>query len=498
MARPIVIPNVFQNQTGNIPLSQLDTDFSTIATAVNDPASYANYAVDSGAINAYIITLNPAPSSLASMVGVTITFKPLVTNTGASTINVNGFGAINIVNSDSSALIAGEIVAGNIFQLSYNGTNFILMSVTTNLANLANVTGVLTESHGGTGTTTGYYGFKNRIINGAMVIDQRNAGASVTPNNTYTLDRWLGQNSQTSKYTVQQSSTAPSGFKTSLLVTSSSAYSVGSGDYFFLNQPIEGFNTADLGFGAAGASTITISFWVRSSLTGTFGGSIRNYTIDRSYPFSYTISSANTWEQKSVTIAGDTSGTWVGATNSVGMYVAFGLGTGSSLSGTAGAWATANYVQPTGTVSVVGTSGATFYITGVQLEKGSTATSFDYRPYGTELALCQRYYFKTIFNGGYVATLQAFSATSAFGVLCYPPVPMRAAPSTITTSTIGNFRLYDATANPAAVTTTFNVAMSTGPLYCTQVSRTGSGLVAGTAVVIDVSTTSYVDASAEL
>ena len=130
MARPIVIPNVFQNQTGNIPLSQLDTDFSTIATAVNDPASYANYAVDSGAVNAYIITLNPAPSSLASMTGVPITFKPLVTNTGASTINVNGFGAINIVNTDSSALLAGEIVAGNIFQLSYNGTNFILMSVT--------------------------------------------------------------------------------------------------------------------------------------------------------------------------------------------------------------------------------------------------------------------------------------------------------------------------------------------------------------------------------
>ncbi len=127
MARPITIPNVFQNQTGNIPLSQLDTDFSTLATAINDPASYSNYAVDSGIVNAYIITLNPAPSTLASMVGVTITFKPLVSNTGASTINMNSYGALNILNFDNSALNAGQIIAGNIVQLSYNGTNFILM-----------------------------------------------------------------------------------------------------------------------------------------------------------------------------------------------------------------------------------------------------------------------------------------------------------------------------------------------------------------------------------
>ena len=127
MARPITIPNVFQNQTGNITLSQLDTDFSTLATAINDPASYSNYAVDSGIVNAYIITLNPAPSTLASMVGVTITFKPLVSNTGASTINMNSYGALNILNFDNSALNAGQIIAGNIVQLSYNGTNFILM-----------------------------------------------------------------------------------------------------------------------------------------------------------------------------------------------------------------------------------------------------------------------------------------------------------------------------------------------------------------------------------
>jgi hypothetical protein len=235
--------------------------------------------------------------------------------------------------------------------------------------------------------------FTNRIINGAMVIDQRNAGASVTPaNGAYTLDRWKAGLAAASKFSVQQSSTAPDGFSNSLLVTSLSSYAIGSGELFDIHQCIEGFNTADLGWGTASAKTVTLSFWVRSSLTGTFGGSILNGASSYSYPFSYSISSANTWEQKTITIAGPTAGTWVGATNGTGMDIYFGLGVGSTYSGTAGSWSANLYLSATGATSVVGTSGATFYITGVQLEKGSTATSFDYRPYGTELSLCQRYY----------------------------------------------------------------------------------------------------------
>ena len=240
--------------------------------------------------------------------------------------------------------------------------------------------------------------FKNRIINGNMVIDQRNAGASVTittTNPTYTLDRWAAYGSVTSKYTVQQNAasvTPPAGFSYYLGATSSAATSVGSTDYYYLRQAIEGFNTADLGWGTANAKTVTLSFQVYSSLTGTFGGGIRNSANNYCYPFSYSISTANTWTSISVTIAGPTSGTWIGATNGVGMDVNFSLGTGTTYSGTAGAWAVGNFVSVTGATSVVGTNGATFYITGVQLEVGSSATGFEVVDYTTQLAMCQRYY----------------------------------------------------------------------------------------------------------
>jgi len=285
---------------------------------------------------------------------------------------------------------------------------------------------------------------KNRIINGNMTIDQRNAGASVTPtNDAYTLDRWQVNISDNSKFTIQQSSTAPAGFKNSLLVTSSSAFSLAAGSYFVLDQKIEGFNTADLNFGTANAQTVTLSFWVRSSLTGTFGGVLRNSAENRSYPFTYTISSANTFEYKTVTVAGDTSGTWIGATNGVGLYVGFGLGVGATYSGTAGAWAGATYASATGATSVVSTNGATWYITGVQLEVGSTATSFDYRNYTTELQLCQRYLpaFNSANTFDYVGFGFTTGTTNAQMTFQYY-VPPRVAPTGVTNSTASNFLFY--------------------------------------------------------
>jgi hypothetical protein len=271
------------------------------------------------------------------------------------------------------------------------------------------------------------------------MIDQRNAGASVTPiNAAYTVDRWAAVLTQASKFSVQQNAggvTAPVGFTNYLGVTSLSAYSVLTGDAFGMYQWVEGFNCADLAWGTANAQTVTLSFWVRSSLTGTFGGSIINNAINRSYVFSYTISAANTWEQKTITIAGDQSGTWL-TTNGAGIMVRYGLGSGSTFTGTAGSWGAGNIVQPTGSVSVVGTSGATFYITGVQLEKSSTATSFDYRPYGTELALCQRYY--EITGSGQNSVLVGGYGGSELDMFFKFAVPKRAAATMTKVGTWGS------------------------------------------------------------
>ena len=308
------------------------------------------------------------------------------------------------------------------------------------------LTGAITEANGGTGTTTGYYGFKNRIINGAIVIDQRNAGASVTPTDAqYCVDRWRAVASAASKFTVQQSTTAPDGFTNSLLLTSSSAYTPSTSEAFGILQLIEGFNCADLMFGTATAKTITVSFWVRSSLTGTFGGFLTNASFNRAYPFTYTINSANTFEQKTVTIAGDTTGTW--ATNSSGCIgVGFSIGAGATISATAGAWGAGTKLGATGQTQLISTNGATLYITGVQLEKGSTATSFDYRPYTTELSLCQRYLPAWRFdenNPEYGFSGQAGSATSGLAILPFL-VQTRIRPTGIVVSSATHFQMLNA------------------------------------------------------
>lgn len=316
-------------------------------------------------------------------------------------------------------------------------------------------------------TSGGLYGFKNRIINGDMRIDQRNAGASVTPTNSqYLVDRFYAGLTQASKFTVQRNAgsvTPPAGFSNYLGVTSSSAYSVLTGDTFYVGQAIEGFNVADFGWGAAGAAAVTLSFWVRSSLTGTFGGSLNNGS-NRSYPFSYTISAANTWEQKTVTVPGDTTGTW-NSTNGIGVIVWFGLGSGSTYTGTAGAWSSSLLVQPTGSTSVVGTNGATFYITGVQLEKGSTATSFDYRPYGTELMLCQRYFTNWVGDSsgtGFraIGSGQCAATTTDMNIVIPLSVAMRANP---TLSFAGTLTLLDssATGSLTSIVTTYAASNQT-------------------------------------
>ena len=277
---------------------------------------------------------------------------------------------------------------------------------------------------------------RNRIINGDMRIDQRSAGAEVNPavNQTYYLDRWVAISSAASKYKIGQNAgavTPPTGHIKYLGLTSLSAYTVGTGEVFAVRQRIEGLNVSDLAWGTASAATVTLSFYVRSSLTGTFGGAFTNNASDRSYPFTYTISVANTWEQKTVTIAGDTSGTWL-TTNGIGINLTFSIGASSTVSGTAGAWAAGSYASATGATSVVGTSGATFYITGVQLEVGTVATPFERQIFSNQLAQCQRYYYRI----GPLASTKVFSAASADSATsglaegCFP-VTMRTAPTAL-------------------------------------------------------------------
>jgi hypothetical protein len=256
--------------------------------------------------------------------------------------------------------------------------------------------GITTPTYGGADTSeylVPVTQFKNRIINGAMVIDQRNAGASVTVANAYTLDRWAAYANGSGVFSIQQSTTAPVGFTNSCLLTVTTAdASVSGADYYLLRHVIEGYNFADLKFGSANAKTVTISFWVRSSMAGTFGGCLRNSAADYNYPFQYVINAANTWEQKSVTIAGATAGTWL-TSNGVGAVLWFSIGAGPDYSDTVNVWTTkSGVISANSSTNLISSNGETFYITGVQLEAGSTATSFDYRPYGTELALCQRYY----------------------------------------------------------------------------------------------------------
>jgi hypothetical protein len=336
------------------------------------------------------------------------------------------------------------------------------------------------------------YVLKNRIINGAMVVDQRNAGASGTAG-AYTVDRWYYAGSQASKGTWQQNAgsvTPPVGFKNYFGFTSSSAYSVTSGDYFAFGQPIEGYNIADLGWGTANAKTVTLSFQVYSSLTGTFGGALQNSGASRCYPFSYTISSANTWTPISITIAGDTTGTWL-ATNGTGVTVNFSLGYGSTYSGTAGAWSANNYGSATGATSVVGTNGATWYVTGVQLEIGTSATPFERRLYGQELANCQRYYQKmtsvsayTVFGSGVCPN------TAAANIYVKYPTTMRSQP-TSSQSTL-------------QISTSGNIAIASTTLYagndCCLLQYGVSGATAGHGAILiaNNSTTAFIDFSAEL
>jgi hypothetical protein len=406
-----------------------------------------------------------------------------VGNSGATTgdvVTVNSSG-MTVTGSVSATTISGAIAGGAVTatSLAVNGNNI---------------------------SAVNSLGFRNRIINGDMRIDQRNAGASasLTSSQTYFLDRWFAVEDTDGTMTIQQSSTAPTGFSNSAVLTTGTAdASLGATQICYVGQKIEGFNFADLAWGTASAQTVTLSFWVRSSLTGTFGGALANNAFNRSYPFTYTISAANTFEYKTVTIAGDTTGTWIGATNGVGLQLFFGLGVGSTYSGTAGAWAGSGYISATGATSVIGTAGATFYITGVQLEAGSVASPFERRDYGRELIMCLRYYWRINTTGSAgqpIASGNAENTTRGYINLTLPQ-PMRTSP-TCSVSSLSHLGLRGGGSNVTVTAGSFVPAVSAAMATIIggefDVGSATSASTGGCVKMVWMGASGWIDASAEL
>tara|TARA_R110000782_G_scaffold149542_1_gene242227 strand:- start:172 stop:1260 length:1089 start_codon:yes stop_codon:yes gene_type:complete len=347
----------------------------------------------------------------------------------------------------------------------------------------------------------GSFANRNRIINGDMRIDQRNAGGSVavstsTPN--FITDRFAARH-VSNNLTAQQVTDAPSGFVNSLKITVGTGASPTSQNRNGLNQNIEGYNVADLDYGAATAKTVTVSFWVKSSLTGTFGAALRDTGTEApanySYVFNYVINTANTWEYKTVTIDGNTSGSW-NKTNGLGLSLMFDLGSGSGLETTTNQWASGNYVRSSSNVILGETSGATFYITGVQLEAGSVATPFEHRQYGQELALCQRYFAKFQNDGTGGAVIVATGGqrnTTSVWLYVKHPVTMRSEPTAeIYLTELTDFAIY---ANAATITNTF-AGFDTSTIYCSMAAAGAAYRAAG--LQIDDNTSGFLSLSSEL
>ena len=473
-----------QPTTAAFPFDQFSGNGTTTAfTLTYAPASATSIIV---AISG--VMQNP---NLYSVVGTTLTFSP-APPTGTNNISVlylglpvigsSSPGNTAFLSSTDLTATAGQTVfasagsytpgfvqvfrngarLGNADFTATNGTTITLANAATagdlvtieyyTLTSLVNalpltggtVTGSTTFNTGVTingGLASGFTGMKNRIINGSMQVNQRGGTISATgTNNTYGIDRFaIRTTSGSADVSMQQSTTAATGFYNSLLCTVTTAdASLAAGDLTVLHQKIEGVNTADLGWGTANAQAVTISFNVRSSVTGTYGVGVQNDASNRSYPSTITVNVANTWETKTLTIPGDTTGTWNTGTTSTSIYLWFSLGTGSTYTGAANAWAAADYRGTTGQVNWCATLGNTFYITGVQLERGSNATSFEFIDYGRQLIQCQRYYYKnaptSVANSGLGVGFSINSTTAQIFVTY--PAQMRATPTTSTTNTI--------------------------------------------------------------
>jgi len=360
----------------------------------------------------------------------------------------------------------------------------------TKAAELAKMGEVLTNSQIG--------GRRNMVINGAMQVAQRGTSFTSTAD-LYTLDRFAIGHGTVNAMTVTQETDAPSGFQYSLKVLTGTGASSGAAGYGLLRQAIEGTNMYQLKFGTSDAESVTLSFYVKSSLTGTFAVSIRNQVGNRAFAATYTISSANTWEYKTVTIAGDTSGTWTADTG-IGLHVQFDLGAGSNYDIATGAWTSgSNMFGGESTVKLTETTNATWFLTGLQVEVGSQATPFEHRSFGEELALCQRYYYKLIIDSSadsFAVGSNNTTTTSEHNIIFAQT--MRANPTAIeTTGTAGDYQIASAGSTTTCSAVPVFVRASLHTAYFR--STVSSGLTTGNASLLrSISSDAYLAWSAEL
>ena len=280
-------------------------------------------------------------------------------------------------------------------------------------------------------------GRKNMVINGDMRISQRYGNTATTiTSGGFVIDRYRCEDNTAGSTTHQQVTDAPPGFRNSLKVTvTGTDTTVNAGDFHYFRHIIEGNNMNHLNWGTLNAKPVTLSFWVKSSVIGDHGASLWNNAFNRSFPFNYTINSANVWEHKSITIPGCPDGTWESGT-ARGINIGFVQNVGSTYQGPPGQWNSSGDAGPTNHVNLTATSGATWYITGIQLEVGRNATDFEHRSFGEELALCQRYYEKFSAddgNGGY-ATFCGGGKSNNTVIVVEPvfKVPKRAVGATMT------------------------------------------------------------------
>ena len=426
--------------------------FSSASTWATSAALAANSLVVGGGAGNAPATVTTGTGVVTALGVNTGTAGAFVVNGGA--LGTPSSGTVTNLTGTASININGTVGAttpstGNFTTLTENGVAVVTQSDIGSAPNeipLNQYLGSLAYQNGDAYYNTGMtVGFRNRIINGAMMIDQRNAGAAITLTTTasYPVDRWAAFEESDGVMTAQQVSDAPAGFLKSIKFTTTTPdSSITGAERVYAVQTIEANNIIDLAWGTTNAQPVTVSFWVKSSLTGTFGGSLRG-TLN--YPYTYTINTANTWEYKTITIGGPTTGSWP-TDNSGGITVCFGMGVGPALSGGGGAWTSSNFIVPLNCINVISTNGANLYVTGVQLEKGNIATSFDVRPYGTELALCQRYCF--VIRGDQAMSgintnslgMGIWNGSTGGAVNTPMPVSLRTAPTSITVSSPSHFQ----------------------------------------------------------